>query len=169
VLPILRSAYRGLLAALGLAAGAAIGILAVLISLDVVLRNLGLLNFPWLLEVSEYVVYYATLLAAPWVLHQGAHVRVDLLATMLPARWAARLERLADGLGLLLSLVLARHGGRIAWDAYERGDLLFKELVIPEWPLLVAIPLAGALLAVEFALRLRRTGGAPGGTVTGGA
>ncbi|MDH3596376.1 MAG: TRAP transporter small permease [Rhodospirillales bacterium] len=165
----LRAAYRQMLAGLGLLAGLAIAVLAVLITLDVVLRNLGVVNFPWLLEVSEYVVYFATLLAAPWVLHQGAHVRVDLLPTALPARWAGLVERLADGLGLVVSLVLARHGGRIAWDAYERGDVLFKELVIPEWPILAAIPVAGVLLAVEFALRLRRAGGGGDDASAGGA
>ena len=57
------SAYRTLLSACGLGAGLAIAGLALAITADVVLRNLGITNFPWLLEVSEYVIFIATFMA----------------------------------------------------------------------------------------------------------
>jgi TRAP-type C4-dicarboxylate transport system permease small subunit len=148
--------YAGVLTACGLFAGVAIGAMAVLISLDVVLRNLGIVNFPWLLEVSEYVLFVATFLAAPWVLRLGAHVRVDLLFEIMPKRAARVLDIVAALLGCAACLLLARHGARIAWDAFTRGDMLFKELVIPEWPLLAIIPVSAVLLAAEFARRVVR-------------
>jgi len=147
-------AYDRLLAACGLAAGIAIAIMAVLITLNVALRNLGLANFPWLLEVSEYVLYIGTFMAAPWVLRLGAHVRVDLVVGSVPRPVARLLNLAADLAGAFLSAVLGWYGARIAWEAFTRGDLLFKEIVIPEWPLLVVIPVSGLLLTIEFIRRI---------------
>lgn len=149
-------AYRALLFICGLSAGLSIASLAILITADVILRNLGIINFPWLLEVSEYVIYISTFIAAPWVLQQGSHVRVDLVVTIIPERAAHAANVVAEFLGLAASATLAWHGLRVTWDTFSRGDMLFKELVIPEWPLLAVIPIAGAMLTLEFALRLRR-------------
>ncbi len=147
-------AYAALLSAFGLLAGVAFAAIAVLVTLNVILRNLGVMNFPWLLEVSEYVLYVGTFLAAPWVLRLGAHVRVDLLPGLLPRPAARAVTVAAEACGLVFSLVLARHGLNVTMDAFARGDLMFKELVIPEWPLLAVIPVSAALLAVEFTRRM---------------
>lgn len=149
--------YAALLTGCGLLAGAAFAVIAVLVTLNVALRNLGITNFPWLLEVSEYVLYVGTFLAAPWVLRLGAHVRVDLLLGMLPGTGARLVNGAADLCGLVFCLVLARHGWNVTADAFTRGDMMFKELVIPEWPLLAVIPLSALLLAIEFARRMLRT------------
>lgn len=168
----LGGAYGAMLHACGLAAGLAIAMLAVLITLDVILRNFGITNFPWLLEVSEYVIYGATFLAAPWVLHLGSHVRVDLLVSVLPARLARGLGLIAELMGLMACATLAWHGLRVTLDTFSRGDMLYKELVIPEWPLLAVIPLSGALLSAEFARRfaaaLRGGADVPGDAMTEG-
>ena len=111
---IVAHSYRTLLTACGLLAGLAIAGLAFMITLDVILRNLGLTNFPWLLEVSEYVLFIVTFGAAPWVLNSGSHVRVDLLVTTLPKRAGLGVELLADLLGFTASAILGWHGLRVA-------------------------------------------------------
>ena len=151
---VVSRAHAALLKGCGLLAGVAFAVIAVLVTLNVVLRNLGVTNFPWLLEVSEYVLYIGTFLAAPWVLRLGAHVRVDLLLGMLPRTGARVAGAVADGCGLLFCVLLARHGWNVTADAFSRGDMMFKELVIPEWPLLAVIPFSAALLVIEFARRL---------------
>jgi TRAP-type C4-dicarboxylate transport system permease small subunit len=153
----LARAHRRLLDGLGLAAGVALGLLAVLISVDVVRRSLGHGSIGWLLEVSEYTLFVATFAAAPWVLRQGAHVRVDLLLAVVPRAVARALELVADGIGLAVSLLLVLYGARAAHDAFARGLLVFKELVIPEWWLLAVIPVAALLLVIEFGLRIGGT------------
>lgn len=152
----LSDAYAGLLDFCGLLAGATIGVLAVLVSVDVLIRNLGIGNFPWLLEVAEYALYVSTFLAAPWVLRLGAHVRVDLLLTLVPAAAARALEILVDALGAGISLVLLYYGLLAAVDSFSLGARIDKELLVTEWYLLAVIPISCALLAVEFALRIRR-------------
>lgn len=146
--------HARMLALFGLLAGISVAAIALLVTANVFLRNLGITNFPWLLEVSEYVLFIATFMAAPWVLRVGAHVRVDLLLGLVPGAGARALTAIADVAGLVFCLLLSRHGWNVAAEAFVRGDKLFKELVIPEWPLLAVIPVSGCLLAIEFSRRL---------------
>lgn len=153
---LLARLYAGALTGLGLAAGLAFLALALLISADVVGRNTGLLNLPWLIEVAEYSLFVATFAAAPWVLNRNAHVRVDILATALPgrARWLAALT--CELLGVGISATLCVFGWRSALQAYQSGALIFKQLIVAEWWLLAVIPLAALLLCIEFCVRLAR-------------
>lgn len=153
----LSDGYARLLEVCGLLAGATIGVLAVLVSVDVLIRNLGIGNFPWLLEVAEYALYVSTFMAAPWVLRLGAHVRVDLLLTVVPAAVARVLEIVVDVLGASICLVLLYYGLLAAVDSFSLGARIDKELLVTEWWLLAVIPLSCGLLAIEFALRIRRT------------
>ena len=146
--------YFVLVRVLGLLAGLAFGMLALAISLDVIARNLGWFNLPWVLEVSEYILYGATFLAAPWVLTENAHVRVDVLVSQLPKGLARAIDGVINLIGLLVSAVLIVFGALATWDSYRLGSLIFKELIFPEWWLLWIIPLAGSLLAIEFLRRL---------------
>lgn len=151
--------HAALVGMLGFSAGVSLAFLAVLITIDVAIRNLGVGNFPWLLEVSEYVLFAATFLAAPWVLRENAHVRVDLLLTSLPPAASRLLAVFADLLGLAISAVLTWYAMRVMGDALQRGDLIFKELVVPEWPFFMIVAISGGLLMVEFGLRLTRQAG----------
>lgn len=153
---LLARAYGWLMEGLGLLAGLAFAAMALLIGGDVLLRNLALGNLPWVIEVAEYLLYLATFAAAPWVLYHGGHVRVDLLVTQLPPRAGRLLELLTDTIGLAICLLLAWYGARAALEAQAIGALVFKELVLPEWPLLAVIPVAAGLLALEFVRRLAR-------------
>src|SRR3954462_14740581 len=85
--------------------GVAFGIGTALIALDVALRNLAGTGFPWLIDAIEYGLFAGTFLAAPWVLREGAHVRVDIVVTTLPPRGAAFLETVADLVGLAICLI----------------------------------------------------------------
>jgi TRAP-type C4-dicarboxylate transport system permease small subunit len=153
-MPKLLRWYEGLLG-LGLAlAGLMIVGMAAIVSADVLLREAGLPALPWNVEVSEYLLFLSTCLGAPWVLRRGAHVRMDVVIRAVPPAWARGMERTASAVGLAVSLVLFGYGCSAAWQARELGSLIFKQLVIPEWPLLAAIPAMSALLSVEFALRL---------------
>ncbi len=149
-------AYGRLLDGFGLLAGAAIAVLAILITIDIVIRNLGIGNFPWLLEVAEYALYVTTFLAAPWVLHLGAHVRVDVLVNIVPPAAARWMEAGADLLGLGASIVLFYYGLDATLASHADGSLIFKELVVTEWYLVAAMPISAAFLIIEFILRLRR-------------
>lgn len=139
--------------------GVILGLIVALICLDVALRNLALGSLPWLMELSEYLMYAGTFLAAPFVLRQGNHVRVDMLLVALPKRLAIRLEQFVDLVGLAISLVLLYYGSAVVTDAWRSNMVAYKTWYVPEWLLYLAIPTGALLLAVEFVLRFLRVKG----------
>ncbi|MCP5084292.1 MAG: TRAP transporter small permease [Alphaproteobacteria bacterium] len=150
----LARAHTALVTGLGYAAGIALAALALGITADVFLRNLGIANFAWLLEVSEYVLFISTFLAAPWVLRENAHVSVDLLLTGLAPALRKILNAVANLIGIGICATLTWYALRVTRDSIERGDMIFKELVVPEWPFLAVVAVTGALLVAEFVRRL---------------
>lgn len=138
-----------------------LGVVALLVTGDVVARNIGLGTLPWILEVSEYSLPLATFLIAPWLLHRNEHVRLDLLLTALPPAAGRALERIADGLGLVICAVFVVYGAQAVASSAQQGSLVIKSVVFPEWWLYAPVPPCFALLAIEFVRRM--LGRTPGG------
>jgi TRAP-type C4-dicarboxylate transport system permease small subunit len=145
--------YRGLLHAEAVAAALILGLLALLVTGDVLARNLGLGTLPWILEVSEYGLPLATFLVAPWLLYRNEHVRLDVLLTSLPRGAARALDRFSDAVGLGVSAVFVVYGARAVASSAQQGSLVIKSVVFPEWWLYAPVPICFAFLAVEFVRR----------------
>ena len=150
---MLGRAYRGLLHAEAVAAALILGLLALLVTGDVLARNLGLGTLPWILEVSEYGLPLATFLVAPWLLHRNEHVRLDVLLTSLPRGVARALDRFSDAVGLAVSAIFVAYGARAVASSAQQGALVIKSVVFPEWWLYAPVPICFAFLAVEFVRR----------------
>jgi len=150
----LSRAYGRLLDVLMAAACLLLLAMTLLIGADVVGRNAGLGGIPWSGEISEDILYLLTLLTAPWLLRQGQHIRVDILLRALPARLGWLLEWLGDLLGLACSLYFVWYGWKVLAASYTSGAISIKTLVTPEWWLLVPLPVAFLLFAIEFVFRM---------------
>jgi TRAP-type C4-dicarboxylate transport system permease small subunit len=146
-----------------LAAIAAVMLLAIvmLVTADIVLRNIARVGFPWANEVTEYALYLITLMTAPWLLRRGQHVRIDMALVLLPPRVAWFCEAVADILGFAASLVLVWYGTVMTVQSARLSSLTIKNLVFPEWWLLWPLPACFALLALEFVFRFHRLMAAP--------
>lgn len=128
--------------------------ITVTVSADVILRNLNWANLPWVVEISEYFLFIATFLAAPWVMHKDGHTRVDLVIRMLPLRAGTITRTIADCVACAVCLFLLYYGGRTAIEAFRLNTQIFKQLVVPEWWLYSVIPVTGILLTTEFLMRI---------------
>jgi TRAP-type C4-dicarboxylate transport system permease small subunit len=155
MIPLSR-AFGRLLDALAVIAARLLFAMVVIVPGDIILRNLTRSGLHWANEVSEYALYVMTLLAAPWLLRRGQHIRLDLLLTIVPPRIAWSMEVAGDSLGLIVSLVLTRYGFAMAYDSLRLGSITIKNLVFPEWWLLAPLPITFLLLAIEFVFRLHR-------------
>lgn len=147
-------AYRRLLDIGAGAAALLLGAMVLLVTADVVARNLGLGTLPWIIDVTEYSLPLATFLVAPWLLHRGEHVRLDMLLTALPPAAARLLDRVADVLGLAICVVFIVYGAKAIGSSARQGSMVIKALVFPEWWLYAPVPVCFAFLAIEFARRL---------------
>jgi TRAP-type C4-dicarboxylate transport system permease small subunit len=152
----LSRAYGRLLDGLMLAACLLLLAMTLIIGADVIGRNAGWGGLAWSSEVSEDFLYLLTLLAAPWLLRQGQHIRVDILLRALPPRVGWLLEWLGDLLGLACALYFVWYGSGVLAASYRSGAISIKTLVTPEWWLLVPLPVAFLLLAMEFVFRMQR-------------
>lgn len=164
-------AYARLLDAMGVLVGLILGAIALLICADIALRSgPGLLNWlglaanlapralPWATELIEYLMYAGAFLGAPWALRRGAHVRVDVFIAGLSPPAMRRLERGIDVVGFGIALVLLYYGALAVHDAWSSDLVARKTWNFDEWVLLLPVPIAGLLLAIEFVLRFFRVG-----------
>jgi TRAP-type C4-dicarboxylate transport system permease small subunit len=148
--------FGKLLNALAVIAALTLLAMVVMVTADIVLRNLTRSGFPWANEVSEYALYVITLLTAPWLLCRGQHVRIDLMLTLVPPRLAWLMEAAGDIVGFVVCFVMLRYGVRMTIDSAALGSLTIKNLVFPEWWLLWPLPACFAMLAAEFVFRFDR-------------
>ena len=148
--------YGKLLNALATIAALLLLAMVVIVTGDILLRNLFVKGFLWANEVSEYALYLITLLTAPWLLRRGQHVRLDLLLTALPKSSAWILEAVGDIAGFIVCLIMIRYGTLMTLDAYRSSSVTIKNLIFPEWWLLAPLPITFVLLAIEFIFRFRR-------------
>jgi TRAP-type C4-dicarboxylate transport system permease small subunit len=152
----LSNLFGKLLNALAVAAALTLLAMVVMVTADILLRNLTRTGFAWSNEISEYALYVITLLTAPWLLHRGQHVRVDLVLTLVPARVAWLMEAASDIVGFAVCIVMMRYGFKMSVDSAMLGSITIKNLVFPEWWLLWPLPVCFALLAAEFVFRFDR-------------
>ncbi len=149
-----RTAYARFLDSLGVAAGAVFAAMALATTFDVLRRSASGATVRGLAELVEYALFATTFLAAPWLLRQGGHVRVDFAVRALPERVAAAAHVAADALGLAVSLTLLVYAARVAWRSWASGGIVLKTLVFAEWWLYAVVVVSALLLTLEFVRRL---------------
>jgi TRAP-type C4-dicarboxylate transport system permease small subunit len=163
----LEAAYGTLIDALAVIASLLLLAMMLVICADVFTRNVGVPGLPvgiaWSNEISELMLYLITLLAAPWLLRGGRHIRVDIVLRVLPKRLAYACEWIADVLGLACCGWLVWYGGAAAARSHAGHALSIKTLVMPEWWFLAPLPACFVLLAIEFGFRMRRLAAAAAG------
>lgn len=130
------------------------------IGAEAIFRSLKLGLVFGIVDFSEHAMYCIALLPAPWILAQNGHISVNLLTQKLPAAVARVVAMLADLICLAVCLTVAFYGADILWQSWQRGEVIFSELIVPEWWLQWQAPMVFLLLSVEFALRLARGGSA---------
>jgi TRAP-type transport system small permease protein len=156
----LEAAYGLLIDMLAVVASLLLLAMMLVICADVLTRNVALPGLPtgvaWSNEVSELMLYLMTLLAAPWLLREGRHIRVDIVLRVLPPKVAYACEWIADLLGLGCCAWMTWYGTAAAARSFAGNALSIKTLVMPEWWFIAPLPACFVLLAVEFGFRMRR-------------
>lgn len=157
----LEAAFNRVLDACGvIAATLACGV-TVMIMANVILRNTVGGRVPGDVELSEYVMLLMTVTAAPWLLHQGQHVRIDLMLQKVPRTMGWACELFVDALGFVVSVLMTLYSVRVLVRSFGSGVQIVKEFTIPEWWTLWPMPIMFLLLTIEFVFRFRRVATGP--------
>jgi TRAP-type C4-dicarboxylate transport system permease small subunit len=134
--------------------------MVMMICTDVLLRNVALIpsmrGLDWSNDITEAMLWLITMCAAPWILRQGQHIRVDIVLRAIPKRTAWYCEWFADLVGLACCLTMVWYGVKVAAASYASGAMTIKTMVTPEWWLLVPLPVSFLLLSIEMLFRMRR-------------
>ena len=127
----LEAGFGALFEGLALLASLALLAMVAIICADVLTRNVAIPGLPrgvaWSNEISELLLYGMTLLAAPWLLREGRHIRVDIVLRVLPKRAAYACEWVADTIGLFACVWIVVYGSsadfaRCAAPLSENGN-----------------------------------------------
>jgi len=148
--------FDRLLTALAWGAAAIFAATALLIPVNVVLRNGFGTAIYGLLDLIEYGLLGATFLAAPWVLAKNAHVSVDLVTTALGPRMRRVFAITANLIGAAVTAVFLWYALQAVDTSMSRGSMVRTSFTFPEWWVLSVVPASMALILIEFLRKLLR-------------
>ena len=142
--------YLQFLELLKVLAGAVIFCVFLLIVSDVVVRSVGLQTWQASSVFVEYGLLWFTMLAAPWLARQKAHVFIDAITQFLPPTAQMVLAKFVYFACTFFSLVVFYYSLRLMIDAIAEGQIDVRAVDMPLWTLLAPIPLCFLLIAIEF-------------------
>ena len=128
----------------------------VVITLDVILRNLGYQSSAHFFTFTEYALLIVPCLGAPWLAREKGHIYVEILLMSMSVRMRARFTMLIGLICIAVCLVIAWYGFDVALRDYLQNEKDVRSLDMPRWTLVVWIPLSFLMMAMEFARYLWR-------------
>lgn len=141
---------------MALVAGVLMVAMMAMIVADVFLRNLGYQSSAHFFTFTEYFLLLIPLLGAPWLVREKGHIYIELLLALLPQRLRRVQLRVILVLCLAVCAVLAWYGGDITLRNYLQGDKDVRSFDMPRWMLMLSMPLAFGMMALEFGRLLAR-------------
>lgn len=117
---------------------------------DVLLRKFASSPIPWAFDVSVQLFAVHFMLATPFALLAGEHVRVTLFRDGLPVRTQAVLEIISYAIFFLpMCLVLVIYGADFASRAWQYGERSPGVVAMPVYYVKTIIPVTGAVLILQ--------------------
>ena len=144
------SIFDGIINILAVIAGALLTIMALIVTYNVVMRYFVGKPPVWAIEMTEYILVYATFLAAPWVLRVDGHVKIDILVIRLSPRNQYILSIIVTFLGIVACGLLAWYGIKATYSLYSRNVIMMAMVPLSKWILIGSIPLGILLTLIQF-------------------
>lgn len=147
---LIAKAYDAVLYGMAVVAGFLITAMMVVITLDVVLRNLGYQSSAHFFTFTEYALLIVPCLGAPWLVREKGHIYIEILLMRLAPRRRAALVQLIGVVCIAVCAVLAWYGLEVTVRDFLASEKDVRSLDMPRWMVVGFIPLSFAMMAVEF-------------------
>ena len=121
-----------------------------LIVYDVLARNIGISPFEHTIALTEYGLYYMTLLGAPWLVRKKHHIYIQLLTGLVPDYIRPLLSRTSYFLCALTCILISYYAGLITVENFVRGDYEVRSFDMPRWTIYIVMSGSFSLLTIEF-------------------
>jgi len=139
-----------LITALAAIAGALLLIMVFVISYNVFMRYFVGKPPVWSTEITEWILLFATFLAAAWVLKDDGHVKIDIIVMQLSQKKQYVLSFIVCILGILTCGFLAYHGFIATYSLFKRDVIMMGMILIPKYILVGIIPVGILLAFIQF-------------------
>ena len=149
-------AYDAVVYGMAIIAACLMAAMMVIITLDVVVRNLGYQSSAHFFTFTEYALLIVPCLGAPWLAREKGHIYVEILLMSLPARMRARLTALIGVICIAVCLVVAWYGFSVTLQDFIQNEKDVRSLDMPRWMIVGWIPVSFLMMAIEFARFLWR-------------
>jgi TRAP-type C4-dicarboxylate transport system permease small subunit len=107
----------------------------------------------WVIEFSEYSIFFMTFMGTAWLLRKDGHVEMDIVVKALQAKTQQALKATTSIVCALVCLLLTWSGAEVSLDYLQR-DLHRPTLLAPPYfPLFAVIPTGFFLLSIQFMRR----------------
>ena len=126
------------------------------VCIDVVMRYFFNRPTGWVLQFSEYILLYIPFLAAAFVLREESHIRIDIVLNRLTRKTQSLISMITSLLSCLVLAILTYYGAYITIDFYQRNVPTLKYLKIPEFLVIMVIPIGCFLFSIQFIRRAYR-------------
>ena len=123
------------------------------VCIDVVMRYFFNRPTGWVLQFSEYILLYIPFLAAAFVLREESHIRIDIVLNRLTRKTQSLISMITSLLSCLVLAILTYYGTYITIDFYQRNVPTLKYLKIPEFLVIMVIPIGCFLFSIQFIRR----------------
>jgi C4-dicarboxylate transporter, DctQ subunit len=128
----------------------------VVITLDVVLRNLGYQSSAHFFTFTEYALLIVPCLGAPWLAREKGHIYVEILLNSFGPTAKKRMTMAIGVLCIAVCLVIAWYGFQVTWRDFVQNEKDVRSMDFPRWLVVGWIPLSFLMMAIEFARFLWR-------------
>jgi len=143
--------HDGLVYGMAYVAGFLMAAMMVVITLDVILRNLGYQSSAHFFTFTEYALLIVPCLGAPWLAREKGHIYVEILLLSLRPRLRSAMTVLIGLLCITVCLVIAWYGFDVTLRDYLQNEKDVRSMDFPRWMVIGFIPLSFFMMAIEFA------------------
>jgi C4-dicarboxylate transporter, DctQ subunit len=147
---MIKKAYDAVLYGMAYAAGFLMAAMMAVITLDVVLRNLGYQSSAHFFTFTEYALLIIPCLGAPWLAREKGHIYVEILLMSMAPKARARMTLAIGVICVAVCLVIAWYGFQVTWRDFVQNEKDVRSLDMPRWMVVGWIPLSFLMMAVEF-------------------
>lgn len=142
--------FDRIIGALAVIAGILLLAMALIVSYNVLMRYFIGKPPVWAIEMTEWILLYATFLAAAWILKVDGHVKIDVVVIRLSQKKQHILSVIICILGILTCGFLSYHGVKAVYSLYKREVLMMGMILMPKYILVAVIPLGILLSSIQF-------------------
>ena len=99
---------------------------------------------------------YLPFLGGAWLLKKEGHVRIDVVLRYLRPKARALVDFATSILGAITLSLITWYSAQATWRSYALGMSRLGEITVPEYLILMVIPVGSVLLFIQFLRRAYR-------------